>query len=143
MNDYKMHSVPTIPTINVTGAALRAVQAADERGRATHQALIDVQIRMTKHDQIPNEQWDAVWCARSVELADEQNAAIDAIDALPGRWRKETHNVRQLLKGSNSVSWAWKLHRDQYAKTLSDAGVPLVIACQTAEAWRDAAARGC
>lgn len=153
---YQTYQLPTPPTLTVTGAAARSVAAADEAGRAAHQVLADIHAVMVAHDTVDIAGIDATWCAQALRLLARRRVACDAIryGTLVPRWRE--FGMHQLVtwhdadavaalagRYCGNVESDWEAVIKTYAATLAAAGVPPVIECLTAEAWDDAAARGC
>lgn len=154
MKTYNTYQVPTPPALAVTGAAARSVAAADEAGRAAHQALADVHAAMVAHDQArPEKGIDATWCAQALRLIRQDGIAWNAIrnGTLVPRWRQFglhqgvtwTDATKTLTHCSGNLEVTWKNEIKTHAAALANAGVPPVSDPMTPEAWDDAAARGC
>jgi hypothetical protein len=140
---YTIHTMPTMPAMRVTGAALRSVEAADAAGRAAHQAIIDAQTAMVAHHKaIPADGIDATWAAESIRLIARQHDAIEAQSAIATRWGAWRASVLYVTPTQPmGLDWEWR--RKHYAADLRRAGVPAVTSTDDAAAWDDAAARGC
>lgn len=144
------HTIPAMPTLRLTGAALRSVQAADAEGRAAHQAVVDVQLEMAAHHAAycdAGSNMDATWAAQALRLLARRQSACNAVWTLKTRWKASPNGVALNVIGSWKSRWYptqdWAEMIKNHADTLAKAGVPPINDPLSPEAWDDAAARGC
>jgi len=145
---HTLHSTPTRPALRVTGAAARSVAAADEVGRAAHQAVIDIQIRMLAHEQVRRDDGiDATWCAQALRLLAAHADAAERVSRLKTRWAQGVVSPVFREDDLGVISFSplndWRHSIKCHGDALAHAGVPPIEAILTPEAWDDAAARGC
>lgn len=143
---HQYHIAPKLSQIKVTGAAKRAVEAADAAGLAAHNAVTEIQKRMLAHHQSKIDNGiDATWCAQALRLINEHKCASARIAELETRWKRNAIQVVYYSEttGNTYLVSSWPQEINSYAETLKLAGVPPITATLLPESWDDAAARGC
>jgi len=135
------HIIPTFPSLKVTGAAARSVQAADDAGMARHLAVVAAQQALVLHVDGTSE-IDATWCAQVLRLIKREADAIKAVADLTTRWKMPVQCV--LVHRGHWYSYHAKNLVEKYRHDLALAGIPLeTTGMLTPEFWDDAAMRGC
>lgn len=137
------------PLPKLSGAALRAAQAADRHADAVHTQLSAASERLTAALSVPAEDVDALAIIEALGATSGFKVACEARATLAARHRIGIEggdcrywpicpDVFCLAQNAATVA-AWG-----HAERLRRAGVPMdAVGADTVEYWRDAAARGC
>ena len=137
------------PLPKLSGAALRASQAADRHADAVFTRLSAASERLTAALSVPAADLDALALVEALEATTEFRAACEARSTLAGRHRIQVdgatgHNwpigpglCYDIYEAARNACW-------EHADRLRKSGVPMGYdGISTVEYWRDAAARGC
>jgi 2-hydroxychromene-2-carboxylate isomerase len=141
---YLKNIRPVVPHIPVTGAAQRAVAAANAAALEVYDHLEAVQESMIAHDATPEANRDAVWCVEALRLADREAQAADATAGIVKRWQSSAQQLS--VRGRPYVSYEWATYIESLSDRLRNAGVPMpmpLAGVLTVQYWQDAAALGC
>lgn len=142
----KITREPIIP-LNVTGAALRSVQAADHTADAAYALLTATADRLSAALCVPEASVDATAIAIAITCLQSYSAAEIAVGQLVVRHRGHsavTMGDWPIANLYTGAAQAVRTAAEYYRQRLIDAGVQMPEAgVYTAEYWQDAAARGC